>query len=90
MNAVFIGGCGDGRRIVLPDDKTRYEVTKYEPLRSSMNPRPEELVPVERHVYNLFRLHPMTRAVVFAYEALTPTEIMERLLDGYHPPKAPQ
>ena len=44
-----------------------------------------EPVKNEIHHYFLFRLHPVTRAVIFAHEDLTPTKILERLLECYRP-----
>ena len=40
---------------------------------------------VER--YNKFYLHPVSRATIFAHESLTPTQIMEALMDGYREEK---
>lgn len=82
MNAVLVGGPGDGRLIVLPDNQTRYEMVETEPVRLTVDLVPEPIA-YKRHGYNLFRLHPVTRAVLFAHEDLTPTQIMERLLENY-------
>jgi len=84
VNAVLVGGIGDGRRVVVRDDQTRYELVPLQRVNLSFDRVPEPLV-YTVHRYNLFRLHPVTRAVIFAHEDLTPTQIMERLLEGYSP-----
>ena len=89
MNAVLVGGVGDGRRIVLKDGQERYDLAVYRAVQAKIT---QEMTPVVIEVqhYNLFRIHPVTRAVVFAHEVLTPTQIMERLLDGYAPKDGPK
>lgn len=85
MNVILVGGARDGEHVVLPDGQTRLEVMVYNKTSLASTPlSPEPLIYRTEH-YNLFRLHPVTRAMVFALESLTPTEIMERLLAGYRP-----
>ncbi len=82
INVVLVGGAGDGRRIILPDNQMHYTLIKREQMTLSMTESTEP-ISYETQRYDLFRLHPVTRAVVFAYTELTPTQIMERLLEGY-------
>jgi hypothetical protein len=89
MNVILVGGTQDGLRIVLPEGQMRHEVVVYESMRVNANLSTISDIPViyTKQCYNLFQLHPVTRVVIFAHEALTPTQIMERLLDGYAPKK---
>lgn len=86
MNVVLVGGAGDGTRIVLPDGRTRHDVAVLLKRTTVLDALPEH-VQHEVHHYSLFRLHPVTRAVVFAHDELTPMQILERLLEHYAPPK---
>lgn len=81
INALCVGGPADGRRVTLPDGKKRYDVVVHQPITlEALKPEPM-LARIER--YNFFEIHPVTRAVVFAHEDLTPTQIMQALMDGY-------
>lgn len=82
MNVLCIGGPADGRRVVLPEGKMHYEVVKTQRVDLSQVLSTEPFV-AETYHYNLFHIHPVTRATVFALESLTPTEVMEMLMDGY-------
>ena len=84
MNAILVGGAGDGTRIVLQDHITRYDLAVWQKMDLRVDMIPKPFYPEIQH-YNLFRLHPVTRAVIFAHKDLTPTQIMERLLDCYRP-----
>ena len=84
MNAILVGGAGDGTKIVLPDGTTRYDSVVQNKTDTHWGMTPERTEYEVQH-YNLFRLHPVTRAVIFAHEDLTPTQIMERLLECYRP-----
>ena len=86
MNIILVGGAGDGGRLVIEDGQTRYDLAVYQRMELERE-RADSIEPVVYEVqhYNLFRLHPVTRAVIFAHESLTPTDIMERLLEGYAP-----
>jgi hypothetical protein len=63
-----------------------YEVMELLPISLEINALPEPVMP-RKYQYNFFRLHPVTRAAVFAYVELTPTDVMERLIDSYCPRK---
>lgn len=91
MNVVLVGGAGDGGRLVLADDQMHYDLAVYEQM-AVTKASVEDLTPPVHHVehYCLFRLHPATRAVIFAHEKLTPTDVMERLLEGYAPKDGPK
>lgn len=85
MNIILVGGPGDGRRVVVPNGQTRYEVVEHRHLLPAQAPALFEPVIYDKHLYSLFKLHPKTRVVVFAYEHLDPTQTLERLLEGYRP-----
>ena len=86
MNVLCVGGIAHGRRVVLPDEKKHYEVSRLTPISLREDTVPEIVVQrIDR--YNLFPIHPVTRAVVFALESLTPTQVMEMLMDGYREEK---
>jgi hypothetical protein len=82
MNVLCVGGPVDGRRVVLQDGQRHYDLAEMD---KRLNP---ERLPYVKHRYNLYPLHPVTRAVIFAYEKLTPTEVLEALMEGYHEEKA--
>ena len=84
MSVLCVGGPVDGRRVVLPDNQARYEVVEREKGSFTVIELMKSTI-YKRHGYNLFRLHPVTRAALFAHEDLTPTQIMERLMDRYPP-----
>ena len=90
MNVILVGGAGDGGRLVLPDGQTRYELMVYNKLSIAAPVSATEPLIYETQHYNLFPVHPVTRAVVFALETLTPTQIMERLLEHYAPTDGPK
>lgn len=85
MNCLLVGGAADGRRVVIPDGKKHYDVAIYEKI--SIERDLLEPIRYEVQHYNFFELHPVTRAVIFAHESLTPTQIMEALMDGYRQEK---
>ncbi len=84
MNILCVGGPADGRRVVIPDGVKHYEVAEPAPISSVWKSAPLD---VKIHRYNFFDIHPVTRASVFAHESLTPTQIMEALMDGYREEK---
>lgn len=90
MNVLLVGGPADGRRVVVADKERHYDVVVLLPLNPKLDLTPQ---PVEYrlHRYNWFPIrvsspdarHPVTHVTVFAYHELTPTEILEALIDGY-------
>jgi hypothetical protein len=87
VNVLFVGGVADGRRETIEDGRTTWECVSYSHAALALSN--EDMIHQVYHLerYNLFPLFYDTRAVVFAHESLTPTEVLELLLDGYIPRK---
>lgn len=82
MLALFVGGPADGERRKLPDDLTRWECVQYDG--TQLNSYEVHPVLSKVHVYNRFiKLYPLSSLTVFAYEGLTPLQVVSMILEGY-------
>ncbi len=85
IEALFIGGPYDGRRIAVEDVWPLYRVLEFPSLKLwSVNPA--DTVRVIEHIY--IRQKMTNSQYVYAHEEIRPEEIVGLLIKGYQPASA--